>query len=372
MRTLGPMPFDPNAAASPDSGLFGLTFTPKESAIVVIPVPFDATTSYGGGASRGPAAVLEASKQVDLLDHHFGNVYECGIAMLDMPKAIRKLSKQMRALAEPIIDKGGAEEGSKADARILKKVNAASEAVQSFTREQFDAVFAQGKIPVLLGGDHSTPLGAVQSAAAEVAKRAKRGDADAKHGLGVLHFDAHMDFRDAFEGFSQSHASILRNVMSSTPGVSHLVQIGIRDYCAEELAFAKSLKDRYSVVFDADLAAAKLGLRGLPGFGEMIARAIEQLPPLVHVTFDIDALDPSLCPHTGTPVPGGLSFNEAAAILVAVRESGRQVISVDLVEVCPSDDASAPEWDANVGARVLYKLCGLGASTRAKSKKPTR
>jgi agmatinase len=93
-------------------------------------------------------------------------------------------------------------------------------------------------------------------------------------------------------------------------------------------------------------------------FNDLAASAVAALPDKVYVSFDIDALDPSLCPHTGTPVPGGLSFNQAALILETLRNSGKQVVGFDLVEVAPGA-ADGPEWDANVGARVLYKLCGL-------------
>jgi agmatinase len=94
-----------------------------------------------------------------------------------------------------------------------------------------------------------------------------------------------------------------------------------------------------------------------------VREALAPLPSHVYVSFDIDALDPSLCPHTGTPVPGGLGFNQAAIVLQALADSGRRVVGFDLVEVCPGPTEAEPEWDANVGARVLYKLCGCAASS---------
>lgn len=358
------MKFDPSAAAAPDSGLFGLPTTPSDAQIVVVPVPFDATTSYGGGASAGPAAVLAASHQVDLLDHHFGNVFEHGVAMLPIPATLRAMSKAARRAAAPIIARGGADMARVADRRAVAKVDAACARVQQITRAHFAALLAQGKTPGLLGGDHSTPLGAIQAAAEHVHTLARTGDKRAKAGLGILHLDAHMDLRDAFEGFTQSHASIMFNVLRQCPAMTRLVQVGIRDYCEDELNVIKASRGRVQVVFDADVFASLHGLRGAPPLQRLIDRTIAALPHYVHVSFDIDALDPSLCPHTGTPVAGGLSFNLAAAFLVALAQSGRRAVSFDLVEVCPSPDPKAPEWDANVGARVLYKLCGCAAASR--------
>lgn len=357
------MPFDPSAAAAPDSGLFGLPSSARaldEASIVIVPVPFDATTSYGGGASAGPAAVLEASKQVDLLDHHFGHVFEAGIAMLPIPKKIAGMSKAARAAAKPIIERGGADPAKPADRKAVAKVDDACAHVQSLVRTQFARLLAEGKTPGLLGGDHSTPLGALEASSQYVQSLARAGDKRAKAGLGILHLDAHMDLRDAFEGFAQSHASIMFNVLRACPGVSRLVQIGIRDYCEDELGVVKASKGRVRVVYDADVFAAMHALPGAPSLGRLIDRAIADLPHYVHVSFDIDALDPSLCPGTGTPVAGGLPFNLAAHILRALADSGRRVVSFDLVEVCPAPGA-ATEWDANVGARVLYKLCGCAA-----------
>jgi agmatinase len=184
-----------------------------------------------------------------------------------------------------------------------------------------------------------------------------RGAAEAFPGLGILHVDAHMDLRDAFGGFQYSHASIMHNVLRGIPGVAKLVQVGIRDLSEDELSFAKSQGPRVETHFD-DVWAEQL-LDGA-GYSKLCQQAVNALPQNVYVSFDIDALDPSLCPHTGTPVPGGLSFNQAAILLDTLRASGRRVVAFDLVEVAPGR-ADGPEIDANVGARVLYKLCGTAS-----------
>jgi agmatinase len=337
------MAFDPDAAAAPGTGVFGLPFGEADSRVVLLPVPFDATTSYRRGTANGPEAIRAASMQVDLFDRRFGRVYERGIYMKDDPEVIRKLSESAGELARPLIEGGGTTGDEKGDASILRQVNAACEQVNQFVYEQTRGVLESKKIPGLIGGEHSVPFGAIRACAEE-------------HGaIGILHIDAHMDLREAFEGFAWSHASIMHNVLSRIPEVRRLVQVGIRDFGERELEFARAEGDRVVVHFDDEWTESLGdGMR----LADLCKAAVGALPDKVYVSFDIDALDPSLCPHTGTPVPGGLPFNHATILLETLKLSGKQVVGFDLVEVAPGA-ASEPEWDANVGARVLYKLCGL-------------
>lgn len=335
------MQFDPDAAGKPGSGIFGLPFNREQSQVVLLPVPFDATTSYGNGTAAGPSAIFDASMQVDLYDRRFGRIYERGIYMEPENERIAALSASARRLAAPIIEKGGAEPS---DSASLEQVNAAGEEVNRFTYEHTRKVLAEGKVPGLVGGDHSTSFGAILACAEQTGSQ----------GLGILQLDAHMDLRPAFEGFAWSHASIMHNVLTRIPQVTRLIQVGVRDFGEGEMAFGIEMGTRFHAFFD-DLWAEELA-GGTP-FMDLAKSAISMLPDTVYVSFDIDALDPSLCPHTGTPVPGGLSFNQAGLLLDVLRQSGKRVIGFDLVEVCPCEDN---EWDANVGARVLYRLCGLG------------
>lgn len=349
------MAFDPDAAAQPGSGIFGLPFTRADASIVLVPVPFDATTSYGGGTSAGPQVIFDASMQVDLLDHQFGQVYECGIFMEKIPAKIKALSKKARALAKPIIENGGA---TRKDAKAVKTVNAACEHVEAHTHAMASAILKEGKIPALVGGDHSTPLGFIRACAEHAARLPAKGrDAG---GLGILQLDAHMDFRDAFEGFAYSHASIMHNVLTRLPQVTKLVQVGIRDYGESERDFGISQKKRVETYFEFDLA---MKLDDGAKWKKLCAQMIANLPANVYVSFDIDGLDPSLCPHTGTPMVGGLSFNQASVLLETLARSGRRIIGFDLNEVSPGIKpiSTEPDWDANVGARILYKLCGMAA-----------
>ncbi|MBC7834455.1 MAG: arginase family protein [Phycisphaerales bacterium] len=360
--------FDPDAAAKPGAGIFGLPFTRDESRIILLPVPFDATTSYGGGASGGAEAIREASAQVDLHDFQFGDVYRAGIFMEESPEHISELSRRARAHAQPIIAKGGAEQG---DEVTLSKVDSAGEQVNLHVYNAAASVLAEareggaggvgGEIPGLVGGDHSTPFGIIRACAEHVTAKSGNGGA----GMGILHLDAHMDLREAFEGFTWSHASIMYNVMKRIPAVTKLVQIGLRDVGTQELAFAANSGGRIHAHHDLDWSRRMLdGER----FTDLVKNAIEPLPPHVYVSFDIDGLDPSMCPHTGTPVPGGLSFAQASIVIELLAKSGRSIVGFDLVEVSPGDGdegggGGGGEWDANVGARILYKLCGAAVHT---------
>jgi agmatinase len=342
------MTFDPGAAATPDSGIFGLTTTVEESAVVVVPVPFEATTSYGGGTSKGPRAVWEASKQVDLFDFSTGRPYEAGICMLDESPEIVRLNKKAMRHARKIIGVGGRIEGDVGLAARLEKVNRAGDRVNQIVYETVRSLLEKGKIVVTLGGDHSAPFGAIQAYS------------ESFPGLGILHVDAHADLRPAYEGFTWSHASIFYNVVERLPGVAKLVQVGIRDFSEEEMEIARATAGRVRIHHDEALVTRKFA--GEP-WARIVADVVADLPEQVYVSFDIDGFDPALCPHTGTPVPGGLSWHEAVALISGLVTSGRRIVGMDLCEVAPG--AEGDEWDANVGARILYKMIGFALKSRS-------
>lgn len=343
MANRTPARFDAGAAAAPGAGVFGLPFSRAESRVVLLPVPFDATTSYKPGTAAGPAAIFEGSMQVDLYDRRLGRVYERGIWWDKKGMSLRAASREAARAARPVIDAGGADPKNARHRAACAKVNGACEKVNAFVERHTRAVLEDGKVPGLVGGEHSVPFGAIKA----VAERFP--------GVGLLHLDAHMDFRECFEGFAWSHASIMHNVLTRIPGVGKIVQVGIRDFSEDELEFGRSLGNRAEVHFDDVWAEHLLAGRS---FVELAQRALEGLPPLVYVSFDIDALEPPLCPNTGTPVPGGLTFNQAVVLLSMLVQSGRRVVGFDLVEVAPGP-SPGPEIDAICGARLLYKLCGL-------------
>lgn len=334
------MSSDVEGAVYDNEGLFGLGVLPDDSGLVVIPVPFDATASYERGSAKGPDAILQASTQLDLFDLDFGRPYEIGIAMLEADPRVAAWNDEARKL----VDQVRAAHGE--SPRALARVTAIGDELRAWLANETSRLLDGGKHVAVLGGDHSVPFGAIEA----LCKRYP--------GLGVLQIDAHADLRVSYENFRWSHASIMHNVLQDLD-VSRLVQIGVRDLAESE--HTRMMSDpRITPVFDSSLAHQRLegGDRR-----QTLRAAIETLPKAVYISFDIDGLDPSLCPHTGTPVPGGLSFDEARSVLTEVVASGRRIVGFDLNEVAPGAD----QWDGNVGARILYSLCGALVASHTRS-----
>ncbi|MEK6704296.1 MAG: agmatinase family protein [Bdellovibrionota bacterium] len=317
--------FDPNAPAAPNSGIFGLPYSEQDAKLVFIPVPWEATTSYLGGTSSGPSAILQASKQVDLYDIDVPRSYEPGMHMLSTSNVIQELDLETRRCSETDVDRVN---------ELCAKLN---RCVYAETKKQLSA----RKLVGIVGGDHSVPFGAIE-AASELHKS-----------FGILHLDAHADLRKAFEGYTWSHASIMYNVIEWIPAVIKLVQAGVRDFCEDEIEYIHGQSNKITTFFDRDVVRACYGGSTWKNIASDI---ISHLPEKVWVSFDIDALNPHLCPHTGTPVPGGLEFNQAMFLVSELVRSGRKIIGFDLCEVAPNSTDKNDEWDANVGARVLYQL----------------
>lgn len=335
--------FDPSQPGLPDSTIYGLPFTAEESDFIVIPAPWEVTVSYGSGASNGPEAILNASFQVDLLHQEFPELWKLGIFMDEAPEQWSQNSEKYKSLAQPIIE--ALENGEEIDAipvlkNDLEEINKASAQFNAEVKERALYWMNQGKKVILLGGDHSTPLGFYQALA------------ENHTSFGILHFDAHMDLRQAYEGFTYSHASIMYNAIQ-LPQIEKIVQVGIRDFSEGELSAVQS-SNKVKVFTDTDLKANTFeGKTWKDQCDEILAH----LPENVAVSFDIDALQRWYCPNTGTPVPGGLSYEQATYLLSKLANSDKNIIGIDLVEVAPGED----DWDGNVGARLLFHLCGVFA-----------
>lgn len=339
--------FDPNSLGRADSNLFGLPFLVEEARFVVVPVPWEVTVSYGGGTIQGPQAIFDASKQVDLFDPYLPNAWKLGVAMDRIPVKLMAVSKIMRKKAEAIIAKLADGKDPESDSSLKKTTEDIDSAclamidhVRTTTLRHMDA----GKSVALIGGDHSTPLGFMQA----LATRHKE--------FGILQIDAHADLRDAYEGFAYSHASIMFNALKIKQ-VKKLVQVGIRDYCEVEVDVIRRSRGRVVTFFDRDIKRTLYRGKSVASVHRAI---VKNLPKQVYISFDIDGLDPVLCPHTGTPVPGGFQFEEALHLVQEVAESGRTIIGFDINEVSPRDD----EWDANVGARLLFRLINIMAKSQ--------
>ncbi len=338
--------FDPNSVGLKSNNIFGLPFTEQESKLVLLPVPWEVTISYRDGTSRGPENIYESSMQIDLYDPDVVDGWKNGFFMLPVDKNIRKKSDYLRQCAELIIShlvEGGVVAENEQLSEKLEEVNHGGNLLRDWVYEMTGNLLKEGKLVGLVGGDHSTPLGFIKALA------------DVHSDFGILQVDAHADLREAYEGFTYSHASIMYNVLKEVKQVKKLVQVGIRDYCDEELLMIRQNPDRIATFFDKDIKEKQY--EG-DTWKQICQQIVSELPQKVYISFDIDGLDPKLCPNTGTPVPGGFELEQVFYLFRQVYESGRQLIGFDLNEVSTGEH-SQDGIDSIVGARALYKLCNF-------------
>lgn len=336
--------FDADGVGVDNGNFFGFPFDVVDCDLVLQRVPWDVTVSYNAGTSEAPEAIIEASTQVEIYDAHYEGSWKRGIATLPEIEYAVENNHKLREVASKIIDNassGGEILDYAHQSELLGEVNKASLALNFAVYKQAKEQLDSGKIVGLVGGDHSTPLGLMQALS-------ERGE------YGILHIDAHCDLRDAYEGFEFSHASIMRNALKMR-NVIKLVQVGVRDFSKDELEFAVS--DERIVQF-SDNALIINQFDGI-SWSDQCQEIVSALPHNVYISFDIDGLQQQFCPSTGTPVPGGLTYQQAVYLLYALHKSGRNVIGFDLTEVA---SGLCGEWDANVGARILYKLANLTLS----------
>ena len=271
------------------------------------------------------------------------NAWKQGFYMRQPDRKILMKSDYLRKEAELYIDyisKGEKLEANQFMRKTLKEVNDGSDHLNSWTYDQTKALLSKGKLVGLLGGDHSIPLGYYKAIGE------KYGE------FGILQIDAHCDLRAGYEGFNYSHASIMYNTLKEIPQLQKLVQVGVRDFSENEWEYIRNSNSRVVTYLDKDIRSRQFEGQNWKQISEEI---ISHLPQKVYISFDIDGLDRKLCPHTGTPVPGGFEKEEVFFIFRKIIESGRTIIGFDLCEVGVSDT----DWNANVGARVLLKLCNL-------------
>jgi agmatinase len=258
----------------------------NEAGFVVIPVPYEKTTTWGRGTAKGPQAVIEASFQVESFDEELLADFS-SLTFTQKPLKTKTLQPVRSA--------------------VLR-------------------VLAAGKVPIMIGGEHTITAAAV-SAAAEKYKD-----------LSVLQIDAHADLRDSYGGDKYNHACVMRRVLEICP----VVQAGLRNISREEHAFAKRSGQINKMFF----------LR--PGEPLPVKKIISKLSGSVYVTIDIDGLDPSIMPSTGTPEPGGLLWHEILGLLNEVAEQ-KNVVAFDVVEFSPIKGLKAPDFTA---AKLIYKMIG--------------
>ena len=343
--------FDPNGVGIANGNIFGFPVTEEEADIVIIPVPWDATASYGKGTSAGPQAILDASTQLDFYHPKLDKAYDTKVYMAPISEEWSKINSE---LCEKGIDyiqfleNGGDVSKNPGFVQLLEHINGTQLALKNNLKERAKSLMSQGKMVAVLGGEHSTPLGLIEA----IDEQGER--------FGILQIDAHADLRDAYEGFEQSHASIMFNALQSCSNLQRIVQVGIRDISETEVELIKNSNGRLVTHFDWNI---KEGQFNGKTWSDQVEEIISDLPHNVYISFDIDGLKPELCPNTGTPVAGGFYLEEVNFLIFRLVESGRKIVGFDLNEVSPGDSG---DWDANVGARALWNLvCAAEKNRRA-------
>ena len=260
----------------------------ENAKIVLIPVPYDGTSTWQKGADKGPKAFLEASENMELYDIETDSeVYKQGVFLAD-------------AITE----------------------NSSPEAVVDAVHQETKKYINRNKFVTIFGGEHSISIGTI------------RAFNECYHNLTVLHIDAHTDLRKEYEGSSYNHACAVYEANENT----NLVQVGIRSMDISE----KRVMNTDKVFFAHDMAANEFWMDDV----------IDQLTENVFITFDLDALDPSIMPSTGTPEPGGLFYYETLEFLKKVFNN-HNVVGFDIVELCPNPIEKSSDF---LAAKLYYKM----------------
>lgn len=268
--------------------------------VVVIPVPFDFTASYKTGARDGPQAILSASKNLELYDEETGTeVYRQGFYTMEPLEPILPVEEMVKEI-----------------------------------RNTVDSVLKKGQFPIVLGGDHSVTIGAIEAACKHFGR------------TNIVQFDAHTDMRESYLGTPYSHACVMRRVWKS----GNVIQIGHRATSREEMELLTA-EGRLPIWAKDVIYDRKQAIRTL----------LERMEPLpTYITIDLDSLDPSIMPATGTPEPGGLSWFDLLECLKAVTDQ-TQVIGFDVVELSPLPGFHAADF---LAARLIYKLASYIFASR--------
>lgn len=271
----------------------------ENSKVVIVQAPYEHTVSYGGGAELGPAGIIDSSAYVEFYDDEFDNelCFEIGIATL-----------------EPINFDGATDQ----DALDL-------------IYNQNKALLEMGKFVVTLGGEHTISTAPIKA------------HFEKYPNMSILHFDAHSDLRESYQGSKYSHASFMARVAEFFP-TERITQVGIRAQCIEEAQFIKENK-----VNTLYASAIRRGLHG----ADWQQTAVDSLNDEVYITFDVDYFDPSIMPSTGTPEPDGFLYNETLDLFRKLVKSGKKIIGFDIVELAPVEGVTHPDITTS---RLLYKM----------------
>ena len=351
------------------SQAFGCKTSFEKSPLILVPLPWSATASYGLGTEKASHLIRKASEQLDFFNPLFNCSYNDKIHFLKEDLLISSLNQETLSWVKEL------REREQKASKSHEIINESCQSMIDWVYEQSLKILSKKKIPALVGGDHSVSQGLLQALGEHY-----KGD------YGILHLDAHADLRVEYEGFKYSHASIMYNVLQLDKAPEKIVQVAVRDFCKEEYDLIRKEK-KIECFFDEWIYNHLFKGQSWAG---LCAQIISKLPAQVYVSLDVDALSWAYAPDTGTPVPGGLSFNQTLYLLAELKKQNKKVIGFDVVETAGSllqgenrnqqknlkskqgkkeltqeslllDKLSSHrlEWNGNVSARLLYSLSGL-------------
>ena len=299
--------------------LFGLPYTIEEASLVIIGVPWEVTVTYKGGTSNTPEQVLLASNQIDLFHPELGTPWQKGIAWDPSLMFLKKHSNNYSPIARQyfdVLERTGADPNRSPELlNVAKNLDVANNMMLTKVKESIQKHLDAGKLIGLVGGEHTISIGAVHAIA------------DSKP-ISVLHLDAHADMRKSYAGMKYTHASAMYHI-SEHSNVRSITSVGIRSMSPAEFE-AISQKEKVFL-----FTAHKLWTNLFAGISweKLVDNIISTIEADdVYITFDIDVLEPSLCPSTGTPVPGGLSYAHTTFLIKQLVKKGKRIIGFDIVE----------------------------------------
>ena len=335
-----------NETGRSNLGVFGLDSTYENSELALLMVPWDLTSSYQRGSSESPAKIRAASPQLDLYHPDFPGYWDDGIVAVDLDADLLAKNQALRAAADRVI--GAHETGtfSLEDDGIvtaLNEVNSGCEDMNKEVYKQAEKAINDNKLIGLVGGDHSCSYPLISALI------------DYVPSFSILQIDAHMDLRACYQNFEFSHASVMHNVLKHKD-IARLVQVGVRDYCAEEAQFVSESKGRVKTYLNQDIQASLFQGKT---WDAQCKKIIRNCTDDVYISIDVDGLCPSHSAHSGTPVPGGISYDMLMYLIRELSQSKKRIIGFDVVEA----NGAPTSIDILSATRLAYMVGGYAWNT---------
>ncbi len=299
--------------------LFGLPYSVDEARLVVVGVPWEVTVTYKSGTSETPEQVLLASNQIDLFHPELGTPWKVGVAWDNSLLFLKKHSQSYSPISRQyfeVLERTGANPNKSPELQnVAKNLDVASNMMLSKVEEIVKKHFINDKIVGLVGGEHTISIGAVRALAVH-------------QPISILHLDAHADMRPTYAGMEFTHASAMYHI-SNLENVYSTTSVGIRNMSPAEFEIISNKNNIFLFTAHKIWESSFKGKHWDQVADEIIS-TIES--DFVYITFDIDVLEPSLCPSTGTPVPGGLTYAQSVYLIKKLVQHGKRIIGFDIVE----------------------------------------